>query len=40
MIVYENLRGMHIEIHERTGDERVYDDLCGQPSNHEGSNRG
>ena len=40
MIVNEYLRGMQIEIHERTGDERVHDDLDGQPRNHDGSNTG
>ena len=38
MIVYECLRGMQIALHEHTGDERVHDDLHGQPHNHEGSN--
>ena len=40
MIVYKNLCGMQIEIHERTSDERVHDDLDGQPRNHDGSNTG
>ena len=40
MIVYEFLRGMQIELRERTGDERVHDDLHGQPHNREGSNMG
>ena len=31
---------MQIELHERTGDERVHDDLRGQPCNHEGSHTG
>jgi hypothetical protein len=38
VIVYEYLRGTQIEMHERTGNERVRDGLHGQPPNRDGSN--
>ena len=31
---------MQIEIHERTGDEHIHDNLRGQPPNHDGSHTG
>ena len=40
MIENEYLRATHIETRERTGDERVHDDLDGEPRNRDGSNTG